>query len=266
MSAGIGGSKGSSNTSSNQQSNSTGTYTPSNLPFLQTGWNTAGSILAPTSGTTPNLAATGVNSIAGQVNPTTSAANTGLTFGSGFASGNYADNPANAYLTPYANGSFVNSSNPQFQGVVSQISNALQPQIDGSFAANGRYGSGANANAFASALTNETGNLSYQNYLQQQANQLAAAGQLSTNNSTGRTQQLQGLSLLPGLTTNAFTPGTAALTGAYAPLLAYISAIAAGNGGGTTNQQGTSSGTSNTDTTNLSAGVGTGGAMGSRPA
>jgi hypothetical protein len=132
--------------------------------------------------------------------------------------------------------------------MVGQISQALEPQIDGSNAAAGRYGSGANANAFAGALTNEAGTLNYTNYAQQQQNQLAAAGQISQNNATGRQQQLAGASLTPGTTSNLFNPGASASTAAYGPLLAYMNAIATGNAGGsqTGSSANQSQGTSNT--------------------
>lgn len=238
MSAGVSGSQSKGTTSGYGTSGSStsgyGTQTPNNLPQLQAGWNQAGNMLDATSAQTPGMASDALN-MTSAANPLASTtASAGATAASDFANGAHATNDANQYLTPYANGSQVGTQNPGFQGVVNQTALALQPQIDGGMAAAGRYGSGANANAFATALTNETGNLSFQNYIQQQANQLQAAGQLSNNNATGTAQQLQGAGLAPSTTQNLYAPATATATAAYAPLLAYIQAITAGNGGGTT--------------------------------
>lgn len=253
MSAGITGSKGSSDTKTQQNGVQANTVTPNNLPFLQQGWNFASSLLPAGN----NIA----NGAQATIGPAQSVAGTGNSYGTNFASGMYADNPANAYLTPFARGDYVSSNNPQFQQVIKNISDTLQPQIDGSFAAAGRYGSGANANAFASALTREAANLGYTNYTQQQQNQLQAANSIANNNATGRQQQLAGVGLIPSLTENSFTPETAGAAATYAPLLAYIQAIAASNGGGTTNGNFQTAGTSNTDTSSLDYGVsaGTGG-------
>lgn len=88
-------------------------------------------------------------------------------------------------ISPYLNGSMLSAGNPYFNNMVGQIGQAIAPSIDSHFAANGRYGSGANANAFASALTNEAGQLAYQNYNDQSTNQLKAfleAPQISQGN------------------------------------------------------------------------------------
>lgn len=237
MSAGVSGSQSKGTTSgygtSGSSGSSTATQTPNNLPALQAGWDQAGNILDATNSQTPGLAASGTNLVAGATPQATTTAGAGANAAANFANGDFSTNSANQYLTPYANGSQVGTQNPGFQGVVNQTALALQPQIDGNMAAAGRYGSGANANAFATALTNATGNMSYQNYLQQQQNQLQAAGQLSNNNATGTQQQLQGASLTPSTTQNLFAPGAANTAAAYAPLLAYIQAITAGNAGGT---------------------------------
>ncbi len=202
-------------------------------------------MLQPTTGETPGMEQAGLTSINGAMPAATSTANAGATAATNYANGDYTTNRRNQYLTPTASGAYVNSSNPEFQNVVGQMSNALQPEIDGSMAADGRYGSGADANAFASALTNETGQLAYGNYTQEQANQLAAANQLSTNNATGAQQQLTGASLTPGVTTDLFTPGTTSMEASYAPLMAYIQSITAGNGGGTVTGSGSGNSATN---------------------
>lgn len=76
-------------------------------------------------------------------------------------------------------GGFLSAGNPYFQGMVDQIGNAIRPGIDSAFAGNGRTGSGAHANAFASALADKAGSLAFQNYGQERQNQIAAAGDYS---------------------------------------------------------------------------------------
>lgn len=239
----IGGSKGSSsgNSSSTQVVNQNSSATPNNLGALQTGWNAAGNLLGSTNW--GNILGAGVNE-ADLGTTTANGINSGAAGATNsFTNGDNVNNPANAYLTPYANGSQVGTQNPGFQGVVDQISRSLQPQIDGSYGAAGRYGSGANANAFAGALTNAVAPLAYQNYTTQQGNQLTAAGQLSTNNATGRQQQLTAAGLAPSLTASNFIP-SAALTGlGFAGPSQYQGVVAAGNPGGTTSSSGTATGT-----------------------
>jgi len=85
-------------------------------------------------------------------------------------------NSANSnQLTSTLNGDYLNSGNPAFQNMVNQVGQAIAPQVDSHFAANGRYGSGANANAFASAMANTAGNLAFQNYGNERQNQLRAS-------------------------------------------------------------------------------------------
>ena len=81
-------------------------------------------------------------------------------------------NDLNRYTTY---GGFLDAGNPHFQGMVTQIGQAMRPSIDSQFAANGRLGSGGHANAFASALTDKAGSLAYQNYGDERQRQIAAA-------------------------------------------------------------------------------------------
>lgn len=74
-----------------------------------------------------------------------------------------------------ASGAFLNAGNPYFSGLVEQIGQAIRPQIDSTFASTGRYGSGAHANAFSSALADQAGRLAYQNYGDERGRQIAAA-------------------------------------------------------------------------------------------
>jgi hypothetical protein len=79
-------------------------------------------------------------------------------------SGSPVTNAAQGYDTHLLNGDFLGAGNPYFQNMVGQIGQAIQPQIDSQFNQNGRYGSGASANAFADALAKQAGSLAYQNY------------------------------------------------------------------------------------------------------
>jgi hypothetical protein len=106
-------------------------------------------------------------------------------------------NPVYSDLANYANGNMLSAGNPYFQGMAQQISNAVTPAVNSSFESAGRYGSGAHANALSSALSNEIGNLAYQNYNQGQQNQLSAAGTLGNAYQNERAQQLQAAMLAP---------------------------------------------------------------------
>jgi len=266
MSVGISGSNTKDHSQSNQNNTGYGTQTPNNLPFLQAGWNVASNTLAPTTATSPLLSSAGSSSALSAVPQAQTTANAGASAATDFANGAHTTNDANQYLTPTAQGSYLDAQNPAFQSVVRQTAQALQPEIDGPAAAAGRYGSGANANAFDTALTNATSGMSFQNYVNERQNQLAAAGQLSTNNATGNQQQLEGASLTPSTTSNLFTPSTGATTAAYAPLLAYIAAITQGNAGGTQSQFGNVNFTGNDNKTTIGGGAGTGGMFGSAAA
>ena len=84
-------------------------------------------------------------------------------------------------LTNIENGQNLSASNPYFQNMMGQVAQTVTPEVQSQFEAAGRYGSGDDQAALSSALTNEAGNLAYQNYQQ------------------GLTQQLQGAALAPNL-------------------------------------------------------------------
>ncbi len=98
------------------------------------------------------------------------------------------------------NGSYLSSGNPYFGQMVSQIGDAIRPQIAAPFEAAGRYGSGASSQAFADALSRQAGQLAYQNYGAERGNQITTA-----NN-------------LPSYTAGLTQPGQAQLTAGYTPL------------------------------------------------
>jgi hypothetical protein len=63
-----------------------------------------------------------------------------------------------------AMGSLSGQINPALQGMIQQAQSQLRPGIDAQFAGAGRYGSGAHANAMASAATDAATRLAYQDY------------------------------------------------------------------------------------------------------
>jgi len=164
---------------------------------------------------------------------------------------NGAPNSANGYLTPYADSSYTSSQNPAFQQVLTQIEQAIRPQVDGSFGAAGRYGSGANANAFASALTNTAGDLAYQNYNDASNRQLTADQQLSANDTASTNARLAALGLIPGLGATATGAGGAAINAGQSPINNFAQVLAQlGGGGGTTTNTGATTGVSTGTTIN----------------
>jgi hypothetical protein len=234
------GQKGSSSEKSNQTSSQT--ETPNNLPALQQGWTAAQNLLAGTPASNAALALLTANA-----NNASGAANSGLTTATNYAAPGATTNPANTYLTPFADGSMTGNNNPAFQNVVDQITRAAQQSTDGGFAASGRYGSGANANAFNSAVANEAGQLGYANYNDSVNRQLTAAQNLSQNNTNSVNQALVALGLVPGLGQASTGAGQAAYGAATAPTTTYADILSLlGSGGGTTNgtASGTASGTS----------------------
>ncbi len=111
----------------------------------------AGDTLAPVSGdTTQALALQAQRALAGS--PLTTAAQ------------------ANALGT--AQGDYLSAGNPYLQNMFNSIADTVRPSVTGSFEGAGRYGSGAYANALASALTNNAGNLAYQNYNDERGNMM----------------------------------------------------------------------------------------------
>lgn len=144
---------------------------------------------------------------------------------------------SNQTLGNTLNGSYLSAGNPYFSNMVNQIGQAIQPQIDSQFSAAGRYGSGANQQAFASALANQAGQLAYQNYGAERGNQMSAV-----NN-------------MPSYTAGLFNPGQALMTAGYAPLNQFVQQLStlkpgtAGSYGQTsgTNTAGNSSGIASGD-------------------
>lgn len=231
-------------TSSESQKNSyngsqSQTETPNNLAALQQGWGAASDLLAGRNGTANSALDLLTKAATGATNAATGATSTAA----GYAAPGATANGANGYLTPFANGSMTGNSNPYFQNLVDQISRQVQQSTDGNFAASGRYGSGANANAFNTAVTNAAGQLGYSNFNDSLNRQVGAADTLSTNNANSTNQALTALGLIPSLTGASTAAGQAGYGAATAPTTTYADILALlGGGGGTTT--GTSSGNS----------------------
>lgn len=233
--------KNNGKTSSQQTQSANGTATPNNLPALQQGWNIADNLVNATAPQGANLVNTGLGLTGIGANAASGAAVGGLNQALAFGTPGGTANGANKYLTPFADGS-MSGQNPSFQNVLDQFARGTQAATDGSFAADGRYGSGANANAFNSAVANKAGDLSYQNYGDSLARQLAAGGQLSTNNANSTGQSINALDLIQGLGGAATGAGGAAIAGGASPAMTYAQILQAlGAGGGTTAQTGTAS-------------------------
>lgn len=245
-----------SNSSQNTTTSGTSTYTPTNVGALQTGWNAAGGVLGANNGVAETQA--GQTSLLNGATAATGANATAIGTDSAFANGAYATNPANANLETYANGSQVNNTNPDYQNMVTQFAQKAQAATDGSFAASGRYGSGADANAYNGAVANESGQLGYQNYAQQQQNQITAADLIAQNNNTSNAQMLAGAGQAAAAGTQALAPGTTLTAAGLAAPAGYASTVATGNGGGTT----VGSGTQNTTGSQFGYGVQAGGTNG----
>jgi hypothetical protein len=88
--------------------------------------------------------------------------------------GSPVSNAANTEQADTLNGDYLSAGNPYFQQMSNSIAATVTPQVESQYEAAGRYGSGDAANATASALSNEEGQLAFQNYgnersIQQQA-------------------------------------------------------------------------------------------------
>lgn len=82
------------------------------------------------------------------------------------------------YLNPYASGSYLNN-NPYLDAIIGKSQQEAADRVNANFSSAGRYGSGAYAGTLGKELAGIGTNARYQDYLQQQANQLNAIGQMS---------------------------------------------------------------------------------------
>lgn len=81
---------------------------------------------------------------------------------------------AGAELTRTLAGAYLDGGNPHFARMMDRVAGEIRPRLDAQFAASGRYGSGAHANAVASALAETAGQLAYQDYGRERENMMRA--------------------------------------------------------------------------------------------
>ena len=79
---------------------------------------------------------------------------------------------AQGQLTSTLSGDYLDAGNPYLGAAFNSAANAVIPRMASTFEGSGRYGSGAAANATASALTDLAGNMAYQNYGDERMNQM----------------------------------------------------------------------------------------------
>lgn len=83
-----------------------------------------------------------------------------------------------SYLTPYASGQYLNN-NPYLDAIINKSLQDATDKVNAQFSSAGRYGSGAYAGTLGKELGNIATNARYQDYVNQQGNQLNAIGQMS---------------------------------------------------------------------------------------
>lgn len=91
---------------------------------------------------------------------------------------------AQQYLSGYAQGDYLNGS-PYLDSIISKGAQDIGTQTGQMFAAGGRYGSGAHQGTVSDSVANYANNLRYQDFNQQQQNQMNAANAIS-NEQQGR--------------------------------------------------------------------------------
>jgi len=78
------------------------------------------------------------------------------------------------------NGDYLSGENPYFRNMVTQLGDAIQPQLQSRFGSSGNLDSSAFANAFTSSLADQAGKLAFQNYSNERTNQMNAVNQAPT--------------------------------------------------------------------------------------
>lgn len=90
---------------------------------------------------------------------------------------------AQNYLTDYANGTYLKQGNPYFNDALQGQLDDTAAQVMSQFSGAGRYGSGANTGVLANKLGNIRSTALADQFSRDQANQLAATGQIDSANS-----------------------------------------------------------------------------------
>jgi hypothetical protein len=75
-------------------------------------------------------------------------------------------------LTRTLSGEYLRSGNPHLGAMMGRVADEVAPRLNAQFSAGGRYGSGAHAQALASALSDTAGQLAFQNYGEERGNQI----------------------------------------------------------------------------------------------
>ncbi|MCX8505090.1 MAG: hypothetical protein ORN98_00550 [Alphaproteobacteria bacterium] len=124
---------------------------------------------------------------------------------------------AQSVLTNTLNGNYMAAGNPYLQQMIERVSQAVLPNVQSGFEAAGRFNSGAQAAASASAIANAASNLGFQQYdsersLQSQAiNQATPITQLGYYNleqlaNVGASQDAASYAALAGARQQALNP------------------------------------------------------------
>lgn len=107
-------------------------------------------------------------------------------------------NASMGYLTPFASGEYVNK-NPYIDALYAKARDAVGTGIDSRFSKAGRYGSGAHQGVLGTTFGNLATDIYGQNYANERANQLSAAGTLTQADLAQQAARLAGAS---GLSSN----------------------------------------------------------------
>jgi hypothetical protein len=126
------------------------------------------------------------------------------------------------------NGSYLSAGNPYFSGMADQVGNAVRRQFSQAFSNDdASFGSPAHQAALATGLSNEIGNLAFQNYGMERGNQMAA------------------LSNMPSYVAGSLQPGQGLMAAGAAPIQQYIGALGTVSPGTTTSKDVTQAGIAN---------------------
>lgn len=132
--------------------------------------------------------------------PVTDASKTALT---GVLNSNTSDLPGYGTLQQFSDGQMYD--NPEWQSVVNKTMASTLPSLTSQFVSGNRMNDPNAAYAVSSGLGDAIGNLAYQNYNQQQQNQLSAAGKLADTGLTQQSNVIRGSALAPTVANQDYT-------------------------------------------------------------
>lgn len=113
------------------------------------------------------------NSTVANQSPTTQAAISGTV--NRATNGSPLNQASSGYLQDTLNGKYLNAGNPNDGALWNSVQANVLPAVDAQFSLLGRYGSGQQANAAATGLTNAYAPYAFSNYQSERANQQQAA-------------------------------------------------------------------------------------------